>query len=666
MRVPVRAKLQGARKGGKLGVMDRRFRNAPGRKRIEVLVFRRGDQRIVVLALLFALLGVLLIAGLGYRQLVQGQQYAEAEQRQSFRRILTPGPRGNIFDRDGRLLVGNRPVFSAVVYLNELRPAFRERYWELAAENPSRRATRASRQELQVDARAAVVQDWLDRVNAVLGTTHTVDRDALERHFQQQLLLPFTLVDDLPAEGYAQLVATLPVEAPVQIRTGSARYYPHGRLAAHTLGFVSRATETGAETPQVGDDLLTFREEGKVGRAGIERAFNEHLRGESGLDIWVVDPSGFQHERAVRRAPRKGQDLYLSLDLDLQQAAEEALAGYTGALVALDVRTGEVLALASLPAYDLNALSPVMPLAVKEEIDAAGAWLNRAVQGLYPPGSTFKAITALAALRAGADHIDEEVMCTGYYTVGNRRFPCNHRAGHGMEDLEGALRDSCNIYFYVTALEAGPTALADEARRFGLAAPLGLEIPVAADNAIIPDPAWKRQERGAPWYDGDTANVSIGQGYLRTTPLHMAAFTASLARGEVRTPVTLIRVDAARTVSTEPVALAPEALARVREGMRQAALIGTARLGRLSGIGMAAKTGTAQVYPGGVEMNLAWFIGYAPLDEPEIAVCVVIEGTDADDRFYGGSTAAPVAREVFARWFAKHPYQPPEDEVARR
>jgi penicillin-binding protein 2 len=472
----------------------------------------------------------------------------------------------------------------------------------------------------------------------------------IERHFSQSLLLPFPLIKDLSQEDYARLIDQIPVDSPIQILSGTARWYPHGEAAAHTLGFVSDSTEF-PEGSLPGDALLTFRNAGQLGRSGLEKAFNEHLQGETGGEIWTVDPGGFQYERVVHEIPGKGQDLTISLDVAIQKVAEAAMGEKTGAVVAIEIETGEVLTLASKPAYDLNDLSPFISFEVDREIREKGAWLNRAIQGLYPPGSTFKLVTAMAALREGLVDAGTVIDCPGYHVVGKRVFHCHRRNGHGPEELVGAIRDSCNVFFYNRGTEIGVWPIANEARRFHLDQPTGIELPGETRRMLVPDPEWKAARfYGEGWFTGDTANMSIGQGFLLLTPMQMATFAASLASETTFLQPTLMHGQEPANRG-DPIGLPPEQMALVKEGMRLAGERGTARLAGKPGMPVAGKTGTAQVRKDGKPTTLAWFVGYAPVQNPRIAVAVLVEGVPEQEVEYGGgSTAAPIAKAVFQQY----------------
>lgn len=625
------------------------------------------------LRVFYAIMGCMILVlwvGLAKLQLFESDKYSLEEQQQNRRRVLFPGPRGNIYDRENRLLVRNQPRFSAVVYLAELREEFRHEWIRLRRHYQALPKEIAEAQlegrSLEREARVAVVQHYLDEINRIIGRDQTIDGTHLNNHFNRRLLLPYPLVDDLQPGEFARILAQIPLNSKIQLLTSSARHYPYDNAASHVLGYVGNTDELPSNGVP-GEDLMTFNIDGSVGKSGLERAFNDHLQGKTGSEIWVVDPMGYRYGLPINRTPPvKGHDIVTSLDIDLQQIAERAIGARTGAAVAMDVRTGEVLALASKPDYDLNALTPSISRTTFAEIESQGAWLNRAVQGLYPPGSTFKLITAMSALRQGV--IDEETTshCTGYYRVGSRAFPCHSRIGHGTVDLVDAIRLSCNVFFYEHSLPTGIDFISEEARRFGLGEKTGIELPFEASRMVVPDREYKREVHNAPWYPGDTANVSIGQGYLLVTPLQMATFAASLARGETRTRPTLFRKPdtPASTQHTSPIDLPPEALRAIYVGMEAAVENGTARFARLPDVKVAGKTGTAQVRTQKGTLHLAWFVGFAPVDDPKIAVTVMLEGTEIDDNYAGGRTAAPVAREIMIKYFEKHPPPVPPDFAA--
>ena len=636
-------------------------------------VHRGENPRILFFFWIIIVATMVLMVGLGWRQLVASRKYEEIEKRQTERRIYIPGPRGDIYDRKGNLLVGNRAHYSAVIYLDDLRPEFRLEYSSIIREERSRldeiyqATSEAERPEqpplpdysqLQWVARQNVIQRYIDEINRITGREDSLSSRKVIRHFNEQLLLPLPLVEDLKPDEYARLVEQVPVASPIKIHTGTARYYPYGSAAAHALGYVQNVSPDPEELPD--DGLKTFTFKKKIGKTGLERTFNNRLSGTAGTEIWRVDPLGFQDTRLEMVAPQQGENLITSIDIDIQLAAETALGERKGAAVAIDVKTGEVLTIASHPAFDLNTLSPYIPRKTFDEINERGAWLNRAVQLSYPPGSTFKILTTIAGMRANTIGPDTTHDCQGAYRVGNRVFRCHARNGHGIVDTAAAIEGSCNVYYYAEGLRMGIDVLSAEAKRFGLHVKTGIELPFETSRLVVPSKEWKREHVKAGWVPGDTANTAIGQGFLLVTPLQMATFMASLSRGETRTQPTLLAhaADDVKQVNHggEPIGLNQGEWDDLWEGMRRVVgPDGTGRLVQIEGPSIAGKTGTADFRAHGEEVNLAWFIGCAPAEDPQIAVAVMVEGSSAADSFHGGSTAGPVAKDIFLEFIKQYP-----------
>jgi penicillin-binding protein 2 len=626
------------------------------------------DPRIVSFYFAIAALLLVLAGGLAYQQLKQLDLHAKRERQQTQRRILLPGPRGVIYDRNHVPLVTNKYRWSVVLHLDELKAEFNREQERIRTNYKaiSPKDIPSLTQRLQI-ARVSVAQRYLDQVGRILQRPLTIDANALRNHFRRQLLLPFTLVDGLSDADYARLVENLPVDSPVEVSPVVTRTYPFGSAAAHTLGYVRAAAEVEDDDDFPGDRLRTFRGKETAGYNGLEQQYDDTLRGETGGSIYRVDPSGFKIKPLEEQKPRIGEDLVTSLDIDLQIAAEDALLGRTqtgettmpevrGAAVAIDVATGEVLVMASKPDYDLNEFSPNATQAVVDQMNASSAWNNLALNGLYPPGSTFKILTTIAALRNGAIKTDEPIVfCDGQTLVGNRVYRCDVGHGHhGNVLLPEAIAKSCDIYYYEAGRLTTPEKIAAEGRRFHLDRPTGIDLPHETKAMIIPDPAWKERQNET-WGPGDTANTAIGQGAVRVTVLEMACFAASVARDEVYTQPTLVhRADAPRQ-RHEKIGLTAAQRAAIIEGMEGAVTYGSAKTIdlpalRIPGVSIAGKTGTAQV-PG--RKNVAWFICFAPSRNPEIAVAVAVEGDTPGEDFYGGAYAAPIASAVLRKYFQK-------------
>lgn len=629
-----------------------------------VQTHRSFEPRIIFFHFVIAALLLTLVGGLVYQQLVKSYIYQERERVQNQRRVLIPGPRGNIYDRNGVLLVGNHPRFAVVLYLDELRKEFRREYIRVRRnyrETGDKDIPNST--EMEQIARASVVQRYLDEINRVLHRNERVNSDDLSKHINRQLLLPYRLVDDLSADEYARLIESLPVRSPLQVSTSSSRFYPYGSAAAHTLGYVGVDPDVDAENFP-GEDLTTFKMKGSVGRDGLEKTFDAHLQGEAGGTIFRVDPAGYRINPPLeRRLPVQGKNLTTSIDLDLQIAAEEALGEETGGAVALDVKTGEVLVLASKPDYNLSDFSPHLTHAVSADIETRQAWLNRAVGAFHPPGSTFKILNTIAALRAGT--ITPAAIladCQGTMKIAGRIFGCDNGHGHhGQVNLVEAIAVSCDIYYWTAGLLTSAEVMAKEARRFHLDQRANLELPNVPDRAVVPDALWKERTQLSKWMPGDTANMSIGQGYVLENPLNMACFAASVARDETVTVPTLVHRPNAPTQHSERIGLSASHRAALLQGMEActqrggtADILTTLDSMRIPGVRIAGKTGTAQI-PG--KKNAAWFICFAPLENPEIAVAVMLEGDTPGENFGGGRYAAPVAQAVLKKYFEKkaHP-----------
>lgn len=620
------------------------------------------DPRIIAFHGMITLMLLVLLGGLANQQLIRGSIHHEAERLQNERRIITPGPRGDIFDREGRRLVENRSRSAVVLYLDELRAEFRKEYQIVRANyHAAADQDMPSSAQLERLARVAVVQRYLDQVNAILGKSAKVDGAALERHLERQLLLPYTLIDDLQPEEFAKLIERLPVQSPLQVYTSPTRFYPYGAAAAHVLGYVG-VNEDAAIENFPGEDLTTLKMKGTIGRDGLEKQFDAQLQGEAGYTIIRVDPAGYKVNPPIDvRHPVQGRSLTTSLDIDLQQAAEEAIGDQTGAAVAIDVHTGEVLAMASEPGYDLNVFSPRLSIEAAADIEQRHAWNNIALNGVYAPGSTFKIVVSTAALLSGAVRPDDTPAdCEGSMMIGNRRFTCDNGEGHhGEVRLPEAIAESCDVYFYTVGLRTSAEMIAAQARRFRLGRPTGIELPGETHRMLVPDADWKRRSRDEPWSPGDTANMSIGQGYVQVTPLVMACFAASFARGETWTQPTLLHDPNRPAQHTEPIGLSAEYRRAILEGMEGCTTFGTAKFltmidaYKVPGIRIAGKTGTAQIMSPQGKVDEAWFICFAPLEDPTIAVAVAIQGTTPGENFGGGREASPVASAILRKYFEK-------------
>ena len=660
----------------------------------------------------FFLAGFLyVVGGLAYRQLIQSNDLKEQSDTQSRRVVLKPPARGRIYDRNGFPLVDNRARWSVKADLASLQKEFRAEYLRLLSAERAREAVSTDREKIMEDARVRVLQGWLNKVWFVIDETNRnskgrksltklttvtapterqVNIDDLRKHLRERRALPFTLVNDLAFPGtgqaltsedgvksVARFIEQFPVEGPIRLEQDIVRTYPFGVMASHVLGYVKDTDALPANVDDISEVRVELMQKlhytGKTGAAGVELSYDHVLSGRSGWELWSKTSSGYNQTRLKYSEPEQGGNVLLSLDYRIQQAAESGLANLKdpqgnllpAAAVMLDVHTGEILALASQPSFDPNRLADRVSSKYYEEVEKLGGWLNRATQGLYAPGSTFKVITATAGMRKKVVDWDDALDCGAFFRVGNRDYPEHEPVGFGEVNLDKMLAVSCNVWNYQVGLRTGIDALAAEARRFGLDTPLlqtvsdvetgGLpmtELPFAANRGlVVPDREYKLRIGAGAWNDGDTANLSIGQGYLLTTPLHMACVAASIARGETRTVPSIIHsVERnGRHLGAQSIGLNPDQLEALRGGMVRCVEEGTARVARIQGLPYAGKTGTAEYFKKGEKAHLAWMIGYAPAENPVVAFAVLVEG-QTDTNTWGGKTAGPVAKAMLEAW----------------
>ncbi len=643
---------------------------------VDVDSYRGYDPRVIFFYFLGAALLALLAGGLAYRQIFESDVYRQRERHQNQRRVLVPGPRGNIYDREGRVLVENRARFAVVLYLDELQDEIIHEGLKIRknfrAAGDKDLPTRSQFDQL---ARSTVVQRYLDQVNTILHREGTVDLRALRKHFDAEMSLPYLLLGDLSAEEYAKLIEELPVRSPLQVYTSSTRSYPYGSAAAHTLGYVGTGGGDldGEDFP--GEDLPTLKMKGTVGGGGLEQRFDSQLQGEPGGTIFRVDPAGYRVNPPLeKRVPIQGKNLTTSLDIDLQLVAEKELGDQSGAAVAIDIGTGEILALASKPDYDLSDTSPRISTETWQSILSRGALLNQAISGAYPPGSTFKILVTIAGLRSGRLDPDQVIVdCQGTTRIGGKTFVCENGTGHhGEVTLRDAIASSCDIYFYEAGRLITPEVITAEGRRFHLDQRTGIELPGETNRMVLPDPAWKQRTQNERWFPGDTAHMAIGQGFDLVSPIDMACFVASVARNEVYTKPTLLHDPNAPRQHSDPIGLTMAQRAALLEGMERVCsdkggtAYGTLSLPayRIPGVQIAGKTGTAQKQvtrnnrTGNI--NYAWFVCFAPAENPEIAAAVMVEGDVIGEAFQGARYATPVAAAILKKYFEKktHPTNP--------
>ncbi len=562
-----------------------------------------------------------LLARFAYLQIVQWQQYFKESERNRIREITEQPVRGIILDRHNEVLVDNRPSYSLRVVPYELlrSPQALQLLSEILDEPAA---------DIRTEIRGRSIQFRPVKLRRHI-TFETVSR------VEESVL-------DLPGVDY---------------EIEPTRFYPSGVRAPHLFGYLGEVT--AAEIEQ---DQDRYYEQGDaIGKKGLEKVYEKLLRGQKGYRFVEVDALG----REVRvlselksRPAVPGKNLVLSIDAGLQLFLERRMAGLRGGAVVLDVHNGDVLALVSKPDYDPELFAkPISPEAWQALVNDPGKPLyDRTIQSVYPPGSTFKLVLAAAGLETGRIDPEEKIFCPGWFRLGRRTFDCWLPGGHGWVNLVEAIEQSCNVYFYNIGLRVELNTWARFARAFGFGSPTGIDL--AGENAgQVPDVAYLDTRYGkGRWTDGMRLNLAVGQGDLLVTPLQMAQFAMALANnGIIYKPRLLLKVmdpvtgDArASTVdSTRVTGVSAETYALLKQGMFEVVNgeHGTAKVVRSVGVPAAGKTGTAQNPHGAPH---AWFIGFAPVSAPEIAIAVLVENGGG-----GGAVAAPIAAAAFRYWFTR-------------
>jgi len=599
------------------------------------------ERRTPFVAAFIVLIFAIFVLRLFQLQLIEGEKLGRLSAKNSVRTVRLEAPRGDIVDREGRILATTRPAFGVQVIPNDLQR--RERTFDalgmLLDEKPETFETLVGHPRGR--ARFAAVRISSD-----------ISYDELARVESHRYALPGVITDVEPR-----------------------RHYVEGDLAAHTLGYIGEIQSRQLEQREYAD----YHSGEVIGQAGVEKLYERDLRGRQGGRNVVVDVAGRIVDVLDAEEPVPGGTLMLTLDLDLQRVAEDAFLpdvlgepSKMGAVVVLDVNNGDVLALVTKPSYDPNDFPGGIDAKTWNEL-TTDEWRpiqNRAISGQYPPGSVQKAFVAAAALEAGIVDPEETVFCPGHFRLGNRTYRCWKRGGHGSVDLRQALKASCDVYFYQIGLRLGVDRLAEFLRGFQLGQKTGIALGQER-SGLVPTEAWKQSRFGEPWVKGETVSASIGQGFNLVTPLQLAVAYAAIGNGGTVLRPRLVReiVDREGDVHPGPavevlgkVPVAPEHLARVVDALE--AVVGetggTALRARVDGVRIAGKTGTAQVVRmkhvedlEGDEIPLrfrdhAWFAAFAPLPQPEIAVVVLVEHGGS-----GGAVAAPIAQKVLARYFEK-------------
>ena len=579
----------------------------------------------------------ILVVRLFYLQIIEGHEYRRLSENNSIRLQSVDAPRGLILDRNGRLLVDNRPSFDLNIILKDAKPVDRTvtklaNYMQVPAEelipNIAKRGNVSSYKPVLLK------QD--------------IGRDALAAIEVHKFDLP----------GIVMLIKP-------------RRHYIYENSGAHLIGYMG---EINNEELDCGD-YQGCRVGDYIGKFGVEREFESILRGQRGGRQVEVNVTG-QVVRVLKKVrARPGKNIFLTIDSELQQATEKLLTGRAGAALAMDPKTGDILAMVSSPSYDQNMFVSGMSHEAWEGLvtNPFRPLENKAIQAEYPPASTYKVIVAAAALEEKLIDTETTYYCPGYHRFGNRVFRCWRRGGHGTVNVVRALAESCDVFFYNVGHELGVDTIARYAEAFGLGEPTGIKL-ANESKGLVPTTTWKVQRFAEPWQGGETLPIAIGQGYNLVTPIQMLVVTAGVANnGIMHRPQLLKRIETADGSVVERgesqvigrIPASEETLAIVKQGLWEVvnAEGGTARGSRLAKIEIVGKTGTAQVVgrkPGQEEVPEdeveehfkphAWFIAYAPADDPQIAISVIVEHGE-----HGSSAAAPIARDMIRTYLTEKP-----------
>ena len=587
-----------------------------------------SKRRILLLSFVVGAIFFLLLLRLWHLQILSADDYRSRSENNRLRFVPVAASRGAIMDRNGKVLVSNRPSFSLAVVPQEVKDK----------------------------------EALLDQLAALL----TLDRKELAERWDKNKgrakYYPIVLASNI-SRDQVEIVEENRLRLPgVEIEMKPVREYSGGMLAAHLLGYIGEVSEDelnnkGYEDYNPGD---------YIGKNGIERSWEQELHGNDGGRQLEVDARGRVLRIISETYPTVGNSVVLTIDLNVQQQAERAFGDQAGAAVAMDVNTGEILAFVSNPGFDPALFSGKLPAEKWQEYleDKRHPLENKALTGQYPPGSTFKIITALAGLETGKINESTSVNCSGSYDLGTSTFKCWNKRGHGTTSLKKSLRESCDVYYYQLGEQLGVDLIAATAKKFMLGSPLGIGMNYEKPG-MIPTAEWKQKRFGKRWYHGETLPVAIGQGYVLMTPIQMASMIATVANeGTIYRPRLVKRIvdaDGKPLKEFKPETLGSTGISAdkfrlIKQGLYSVVndAGGTGAAARLGDIKVAGKTGTSQVVKlrdskQGTPYQYrdhALFVAFAPYDKPEIAVAVVVEHGE-----HGGSAAAPIAGRILRAWF---------------
>lgn len=586
---------------------------------------RARPRPVLIFGAILAGLIFLLVIRLFYLQILQGSRFSQLARLNHIRIISEQAPRGVILDRFGKILATSEPIFSAFIY-----PTGQETEEDLAKIS----------QILKIPA-SEISQNLKEKNSGFISSVLLKERLSSQELFR------------LEEEKYRfpNLI----------IQNWAKRNYPEKRTLAHVLGYVGLISPEDLEKFS---GVRSYSPQDFIGKAGLEFFYEEWLKGKNGGQQIAVDVAGRPINILESIPPIAGQDLKLTIDLELQKAAEAALGANAGSVVILDVKTGEVLALVSHPNFDPNIFtSPISSAYWQSQKRRGYPFFNRAING-YPPGSVFKIITAMAGLENKILSPSDSYFCPGYFKLGPRQAACWKKDGHGWVNLKRAIVNSCDVAFYNIGLKVGLERITDYARKFGFGSKTKIELPWET-KGFLPTARWKEEKLHERWYDGDTINLAIGQGFVQASPLQVALFMEALANDGVYYLPEIVEKENLKTNRKNflkrkilgKIILSMETWRFIKESMREAVRSGTGKAAYLKEVEIAGKTGTAEDPPR--YRPHAWFAGWAPYENPQLAIAVFVEQGG-----HGGEVAAPIAREI-VKWWSENRKSVPEESESK-
>lgn len=587
---------------------------------LKAVPFNTMEKRISVGTYIIIFLFIVFILRLWDLQIIKGEKYKEIAEQNRLRMVEIPAPRGLIYDRNNTALVRNIPSFDISVI----------------------------KEDLPEDS------DTLSALGRLVGLKPQDIRARLERGAVNPFE-PVKLRQNVSMEEVARVEAGKIDFPGLLVEVVVSREYIYGDFASHVIGYLGNLTIEQMRNPDYDD----VPRRAFTGQHGAEKVFDRTLMGSAGKKVIEVDAMGRIIDVAGILQPVKGSDIRLTIDMKLQAEAEDALKGKAGAIVALDPNTGEILALASKPSFDPNLFARGIGYNDWKRLvnDPKKPFLNRAIQSQYPPGSTFKIITAIAALEEGIITDNTVFECKGWIRLGRRIFRCWKREGHGNIKLHRAMVESCDVYFYEIGKRLGIDTLSKYASDFGLGEPVGVELE-GERAGLVPTVAWKLRTKKEKWYKGETLNVVIGQGYLSATPIQMARLMAAVVNGGKLVRPHILKGESSENRPDSTIVIKPENIRLIKKALMGVVSDpnGTGRLARSDIVKIGGKTGTSQVVGGSTYGDVpekyrdhAWFVAFAPEENPQISVSVFIEHGG-----YGSTAAAPIAKRLIEAFFKKN------------